>query len=75
MVYRFATSILDIDPNYIIVGYKFLWRIEIMFGVQDGSWIKTKLRDMWVPYFLFVYEQPVGSIWYLIYDREMRFKS
>ena len=71
----FATSASDIDLDHIIAKYKFRWRIETMFRVQDECRIKTKSKDIRVRYFLFAYEQLVESIWYLFYHEEVSFKK
>ena len=70
----FATSIPDIDLDHIIARYRFRWRIETMFRVQDECRIKTKSKDIRVRYLLFAYEQLVESIWYLFYREEVSFK-
>ena len=69
----FHTS--DINLDHIIAKYKFRWRIETMFRVQDKCRIKTKSKDVRVRYFLFPYEQLVESIRYLFYHEEMSFKK
>ncbi len=69
----FATNIPDLD--HIIARYKFRWRIETMFRVQDECRIKTKSKDIRVRYFLFAYEQLIESIWYLFYHEEVSFKK
>jgi len=61
----------DIDLDNVIAKYKFRWRIETMFRVQDECRIKTNSRDVRVRYFLFAYEQLVESIWYLFYHGEV----
>ena len=61
--------------DHIIAKYKFRWRIETMFRVQDECRIKTKSKDLRVRYFLFAYEQLVESIWYLFYHEEVSFKK
>ncbi len=71
----FATSMPDVDLEHIIARYKFRWRIETMFRVQDECRIKTKSKDIRVRYFLFAYEQLVESIWYLFYREEVSFKK
>ncbi len=71
----FATSVQDLDLEHIIARYKFRWRIETMFRVQDECRIKTKSKDIRVRYFLFAYEQLVESIWYLFYHEEVSFKG
>ena len=71
----FASNASDIDLNHIIVKYKFRWRIETMFRVQDECRIKTKSKNIRVRYFLFAYEQLVESIWYLFYREEVSFKK
>jgi len=65
----------DIDLDNVIAKYKFRWRIETMFRVQDECRIKTKSKDIRVRYFLFAYEQLVESIWYLFYHGEVSFKK
>ena len=70
----FATNVPDIDLDHIIAKYKFRWRIETMFRVQDECRIKTKSKDIRVRYFLSSYEQLVESIWYLFYHGEVSFK-
>ena len=70
----FATNIGNIDLDQIIARYKFRWRIETMFRVQDECRIKTKSKDIRVRYFLFAYEQLIESIWYLFYHEEVSFK-
>ena len=70
----FASNTSDIDLDHIIAKYKFRWRIETMFRVQDECRIKTKSKDIRVRYFLFAYEQLVESIWYLFYHEEVSFK-
>jgi hypothetical protein len=49
----FVTNASDIDLDHIIAKYKFRWRIETMFRVQDGCRINTKSKDIRVRYFLF----------------------
>ena len=71
----FASNASDIDLNHIIVKYKFRWRIETMFRVQDECRIKTKSKNIRVRYFLFAYEQLVESIWCLFYREEVSFKK
>ncbi len=71
----FATNTSDIDLYHVIAKYKFRWRIETMFRVQDECRIKTKSKDVRVRYFLFAYEQLVESIWYLFYHEEVSFKK
>ena len=71
----FATNASDIDLDHVIAKYKFRWRIETMFRVQDECRIKTKSKDIRVRYFLFAYEQLVESIWYLFYHEEVSFKK
>ena len=69
--WHFATNIPDMDLDHIIARYKFRWRIETMFMVQDECRIKTKSNDIRVRYFLFAYEQLIESIWYLFYHEEV----
>ena len=71
----FATNASYIDLDHVIAKYKFRWRIETMFRVQDECRIKTKSKDIRVRYFLFAYEQLVESIWYLFYHEEVSFKK
>lgn len=71
----FIYRIPDIDLDPIIARYKFRWRIETMFHVQDECRINTKSRDIRVRYFLFTYEQLVESVWYLFYREEVSFKK
>ena len=71
----FATNASDIDLDHVIAKYKFRWRIETMFRVQDECRIKTKSKDIRVRYFLFAYEQLVESIWYLFHHEEVSFKK
>ena len=71
----FASNASDIDLDHVIAKYKFRWRIETMFRVQDECRIKTKSKDIRVRYFLFAYEQLVESIWYLFYREEVSFKK
>ncbi|MHB1492612.1 MAG: transposase [Thermoplasmataceae archaeon] len=71
----FATNMQDVDLDHVIAKYKFRWRIETMFRVQDECRIKTKSKDIRVRYFLFAYEQLVESIWYLFYHEEVSFKK
>ena len=71
----FATNASDIDMDHIIAKYKFRWRIETMFRVQDECRIKTKSKYIRVRYFLFAYEQLIESIWYLFYHEEVSFKK
>ena len=70
----FATNVPDADLDHIVAKYKFRWRIETMFRVQDECRIKTKSKDIRVRYFLFAYEQLVESIWYIFYHKEVSFK-
>ncbi|EQD63538.1 transposase IS4 family protein [mine drainage metagenome] len=70
----FATSIAEPDLDHLIAKYKFRWRIETMFRVQDECRLKTESKDIRVRYFLFAYEQLVESIWYLFYHKEVSFK-
>ncbi len=70
----FATNMENPDLDHVIARYKFRWRIETMFRVQDECRIKTKSKDVRVRYFLFAYEQLVESIWYLFYHEEVSFK-
>ena len=70
----FSSNTSDIDLDHIIAKYRFRWRIETMFRVQDECRIKTKIRDFRVRYFPFAYEQLVESIWYLFYHEEVSFK-
>ncbi len=71
----FASNTSDIDLDHIIAKYRFRWRIEAMFRVQDECKIKTKSKDIRVRYFLFAYEQLVESIWYLFYHGEVSIKK
>ena len=71
----FASNMGDIDLDHIIARYKFRWRIETMFRVQDECRIKTRSKDIRVRYFLFAYEQLIESIWYLFYHEEVSFKK
>ena len=71
----FASNTSDIDLDHIIAKYKFRWRIETMFMVQDECRIKTKSKDIRVRYFLFAYEQLVESTWYHFYHEEVGFKK
>jgi len=70
----FATSIAEPDLDHLIAKYKFRWRIETMFRVQDECGLKTKSKDIRIRYFLFACEQLVESIWYLFYHKEVSFK-
>lgn len=70
----FATNMENLDLDHVIARYKFRWRIETMFRVQDECRIKTKSKDIRVRYFLFAYEQLIESIWYLFYHKEVSFK-
>ena len=64
----------SVDIDNIIARYKFRWRIETMFRMQDECHIKTKSKDIRVRSFLFANEQLVESPWYLLYHDVVSFK-
>ncbi len=51
------------------------WSIETGFRVQDEATIKSKSKDVRIPFFLFAYEQMLQLIWSVFYKEEVTFKG
>jgi IS4 transposase len=66
----FVTNVKDFDVNKMVSTYKYRWRIETGFRVQDDADSKSNSRNMKIRYFMFLYEQLLQSTWYVFYKKE-----
>lgn len=73
--WAFATNQSEINLDCCIPTYKWRWRIETGYRIQDEARIMSKSKDARIRFFFFAYEQVLQLLWSVLYKEEVSFKE